>query len=114
MKLRADFTASECPSAGQQKARARSQDLQEQEEHRDAVQGGEAPAPRVPWREGVDTAVRAAPRAPSQGAHDHGATLQKHADEAGRGGSFPTSVEYEACWSQDERDSVEQLRSAEE
>ncbi|MFL5377525.1 MAG: hypothetical protein ACJ787_06380, partial [Myxococcales bacterium] len=82
MKLRADFTASECPSAGQQKARARSQNLQEQEEHRDAVQGGEAPAPKVTWRERVDRSTSGTARTARQHVRSEGEDLHDRAGSA--------------------------------
>src|SRR3954470_8500360 len=73
MKLRADFTASECPSAGQQKGRARSQNLQEQEEHRDAVQGAEAPARGSPGGTGSKVPRRTRTPVRRSGARRRGA-----------------------------------------
>src|SRR3954466_1475437 len=94
MKPRADFTASECPSAGQQKARARSQNLQEQEEHRDAVQGGEAPASRVTWRERVDGPTGSPAHTAGQHVRSDGEDLHDRAGSAEGGRRSPCTEDY--------------------
>src|SRR3954464_2273516 len=88
------FPASECPSAGQQKARARSQDLQEQQEHRDAVQGGEEPAPRVSWRKRVDCSTSSPAHTARQHVRSEGEDLHDRAGTAEGRRRSPCTEDY--------------------
>src|SRR5438067_1294158 len=55
---KARFAASGCPSGHQGEAQGGGQHLEREQEHGGAVEGGEALAPRVAWRQRRDAAAR--------------------------------------------------------
>src|SRR5438477_9174155 len=82
---KARFAASGCPSGYQGEAQGGGQHLEREQEHGGAVEGGEALAPRVAWRQRRDAAARCAPCSPRHRVGCDREDLQERASAACRG-----------------------------